>query len=343
MAKVDPVVKSKLAFLRLADELGNVAQACRVTGYSRDTYYRLKKLYKNGGEAALLKNRRVRGLPKNQAPQSVQQRIIELAFGQPELGQKAVSERLSAEGLKISPNGVRSVWLRYDMETKHKRLVALKAKADQGDIRITGKQLDAIQLLVQQVVDKTGKFVSLHPGYFIVQDTLQVDHFSCLGSLFLHIAVDSYSSYTFARFYTQKSPMTSHRFLHEEVFPWFSKEGLTIKKILTDRGAEFYQARKPNQYQSLLMDNDIEHLLIKAYNSAKVNGLCHQFAHYIETDFISTAARRGSYETHIELQNELNLWLDQYNNLPREGRYCYGKTPTETLNASRHLCHTNSS
>jgi len=342
MARVDPIVKSKLAFLRLAEELGNVAQACRITGYSRDTYYRLKKLYETGGEAALMNHSRTRELTKNQVPPIVQQRILELAFEQPATGQKAIAEKISAEGLKISPNGVRSVWLRYEMETRQKRLLALKAKADQGDIRITGKQLQAIQVIMQRLVDESGKLVSLYPGYILVQDTLQVDHFPDLGSLYLHMAVDSYSSYTFARYCVEKTAEASSCFLQEEVFPWFGDEGITIQRILTDRGAEFYQPRQDNSYQTLLKARGIEHLLIKAYNSAKINGLCHQFADRVEADFFPAAARRGSYERRFELQDELDSWLSQYNNRPQQTRYCYGKTPTETLNASRHLCQSDS-
>ncbi len=315
-----------------------MAQACRVTGYSRDTYYRLLKLYETGGEAALRDHRHSGKLPKNQVPQPIQQRILELAFGQPEMGQKAVSEKLSGEGLKISPNGVRSVWLRYELETKQKRLLALKAKADQGDVRITPKQLEAVRVIVQQLMDKSGKLVSLYPGFIIVQDTLQVDRFPKLGSLFLHMAVDSYSSYTFARFYTNKSPELTSHFLQEAVLPWFSDQDITIKKILTDRGAEFYQSSTANTYQALLQDQEIEHVLIKAYNSAKINGLCHQFANRIDTGFFPSTVRRCSFGHISELQEEMDSWLAQYNNLAQQTRYCYGKTPTETLNASRHLC-----
>jgi len=112
----------KIALLNLAKQLDNVAQACRVMGYSRDSYYRLKKLYEAGGEAALEEKPRQKPNLKNRVPREIESRVLEVTFQQPAFGQGRVAKELRRRGFIISPAGVRCVWVRHGLETMQKRI-----------------------------------------------------------------------------------------------------------------------------------------------------------------------------------------------------------------------------
>jgi hypothetical protein len=139
------VIKAKVGVLELAKQLGSVSRACHVMGYSRDSFYRFKKLYESGGEAALQDRSRRKPLEKNRVPEHVEAAVIDLAIENPALGQLRVSQALQQKGILVSASGVRSIWLRNDLESFKKRLKALEAKSAQDGILLTEEQLAALE------------------------------------------------------------------------------------------------------------------------------------------------------------------------------------------------------
>jgi len=103
------VIKPKLGVLELAKQLGSVSQACKVMGYSRDSFYRFKELYETGGEAALMDMSRKKPLLKNRVPEHVEHAVVALAVENPALGQLRASHELQQRGVMVSSSGVRSV------------------------------------------------------------------------------------------------------------------------------------------------------------------------------------------------------------------------------------------
>jgi hypothetical protein len=71
--------------------------------------------------------------------------VFELAIDKPAYGQLRASNELKKKGIFVSPGGVRSIWLRHDLETFKKWLKALEAKAAQGNLILTEKQVRALE------------------------------------------------------------------------------------------------------------------------------------------------------------------------------------------------------
>ena len=122
--------ESKVVVLELARRLGSVSQACRIMGYSRDSFYRFKKLYEAGGERALQGISRRKPLLKNRVAPEIEAAVLKLAQEEPTWGQARVARVLTERGFSISAAGVRCVWLRHHLQKAELRLGARAMRSD---------------------------------------------------------------------------------------------------------------------------------------------------------------------------------------------------------------------
>ena len=179
-------------------------------GFSRDSFYRFKALYEQGGEAALQEVSRKKPIEKNRVDPAVEKAVVEFAIDQPAYGQHRVSNELRKRGVIVSGGGVRSIWLRHDLETFAKRLNALSAKVAQDGLILTEDQLRALEKSREEK-QAHGEIETEHPGYLGSQDTYYIGNIKGVGRICQQNFIDTYCKTALVKLYTQWNSRT--RFL----------------------------------------------------------------------------------------------------------------------------------
>ncbi|TCS86675.1 winged helix-turn helix protein [Mannheimia haemolytica] len=307
----NPLIKHKTGLLNLAEELGNISQACKVMGMSRDTFYRYQQAVEQGGVEALLnQNRRVPNL-KNRVDEAIEQAVVKFAFDNPAFGQVRVSNELRKQGIFISAGGVRSIWPRHNLANFKQRLKALeKAVAEKGII-LSENQVQALERKKEDDV-ACGEIETAHPGYLGSQDTFYVGNLKGVGGIYQQTFIDTYSKVAFAKLYTMKTAISAADMLNDKVLPFFESQGLPMLRILTDRGSEYCGKVENHDYELYLAINDIEHTKTKVKHP-QTNGICERFHKTILQEFYQVVFRKTIYMDLATLQADLDEWLMYYN------------------------------
>lgn len=279
---------------------------------------------------------RKKPLLRNRVETHIEEAVIKLATDNPALGQVRVSNELRKKGLFISPGGVRSVWLRHDMETFKRRLKALETLIAQDGIILTDNQVAALE---RNKVDQEvkGEIETFHPGYFGAQDTYYVGTIKGVGRIYQQTFIDTDSKTVHLKLYDRKNALVSADILNDRGILFYEKYGIPLLRILTDRGTEFCGAREYHEYQLFLALEDIDHTRTRA-RSPQTNGKCECFHKTVQNEFYAIAFRKKIYVSIEQLQEDLDRWVYEHNcERTHTGKHCYGKTPMQTFLDSLHF------
>jgi len=336
MTTNDKLIKNKLGLIELAKHLDNVSDACKVMGYSRDTFYRWKEAYEEGGETALQELTRRKSNRKNRIPEPIEAAVLKLSNENPAYGQTRVSNELRKEGITISPGGVRCVLLRHNLHQFKLRLKALEERVAAEGLILTEPQLQAMEKAKEEK-QAHGEIETEHPGYLGSQDTFYVGTLKGVGRIYQQTYVDTYSKIAHCKLYQMKTALTAADLLNDRVLPFYEEMEMPVLRILTDRGTEYCGQVEKHDYQLFLGLSDIDHTKTKV-KSPQTNGICERFHKTILNEFYQIAFRKKIYSSIDELQLDLDKWLKHYNeDRTHQGKKCCGRTPMQTLIDARAL------
>ncbi len=117
----------------------------------------------------------------------------------------------------------------------------------------------------------------------------------------------------FAKLYDRKTPLLAADLLNDRVLPFFDGHSILLARVLTDRGTEYCSNPEHHEYELYLAVEKIDHTRRRA-RSPQTNGIVERLHKTMLNEFYRVAFRRRIYESIPALQEDLDTWLDRYNN-----------------------------
>lgn len=140
--------------------------------------------------------------------ETTEQAVIAQAIDQPAHGQSRTRNELRKKGVFVSGSGVRSIWLRNNLENFKKRLKALEEKVAKESIILNDDQVAALEKKKQDD-EACGETETAHTGYLGSQYTFYIGNLKGAGRIYQQTFVDTYSKVAFAKLYTTQTPITA--------------------------------------------------------------------------------------------------------------------------------------
>jgi transposase InsO family protein len=320
----DVLVGFRLRLFTLAEELGNVSEACRVMGVDRSTYYRLKRKVDRWGLEALNVRERRRPRMPNQIGPHLEQRIIAFALGHPAYGPRRISAELARDkwgGLRISEHGVWRVLVRVGLNTRAKRLALIARHRDPYEraplARPPERHIDASK-----------------PGEKVQLDCFYVGRLSgTKGTVWQYTAIDVASAFCWAELHTsERNPRARHtRELLHRVARELAAAGWKLGEVTTDNGSEF----RARDFRQAIDELGVRQRFIRA-GRPNSNGCVERVQLTILEECWRPAFARSLVPKMTALSQDLDEYLfdDNYDRA-HTGRLTQGRVPADIVFGAR--------
>src|SRR6516165_2756579 len=328
MTQEQKIIRAKVGLLELAKQLGNVSHACKMMGYSRDSFYRFKELYDKGRA----------GVAGDQPAQTA---IEEPHAGRDRRGGGRARDRAAGLGPGARRGGTEAARVVDLAGRRALRVAAPRSDLDEASSQGARSQGGAGRHPAHRDPDhraregQGGQRSSWRVRKRVPRLLRRAGHLLCRnaqgrGRVYQQTFIDTYAKVAFAKLYDRKTPITAAEILNDRVVPFYDEHGIRLSRVLTDRGTEFCGTQS-HEYELYLAVEDIDHSRTKT-KSPQTNGICERFHRTVLDEFYRIAFRKKIYHSSDELQADLDAWLLEYNyRRPHQGRWCFGKTPMQTF------------
>lgn len=302
MNKAQRVISRKLRILKHAQETGNVSKTCRYFGISRTSFYDWKKVYEQTGEAGLINSKPCPINVPLRIPLEIEEKILHLRKRY-HLGQVRIVWFLERyHGIKVSPGGVRNVFLRNGMNRLPRNAKKRTIKTHRYEIQVPGHHIQ-VDVKFLKFKDQTGRKVRR----------------------FQYSAIDDATRIRALKIYKRHTQENAIKFVNYVI----AKFPFRIHTVRTDNGHEF-QAK----FHWHLADLGIRHVYIKP-STPRLNGKVERSHGTDETEFYQFL----EYTDDVGLNQKLAEW-ENYYNFHRPHLSLRGKSPYEVLREKMH-CYQN--
>jgi len=295
-----------------------VTECCLLFGRSRTWFYKWLHRYERYGEAGLRSIEREPPAMPNRTPLDVEMKILDYITDYPSYGPVRIANELTHQGVSVKPSAVYNVLKRYNLNTRKKRLEYLRVKNG-----IVAKPTD---LERDKERSKHRSLNTRHPGHIVGIDVFYVGTLKGVGRIYQFTGIDTYSSYAWAKLYTDKSAVSACDFL---LHVHNTRLDVPIRSVLTDNGLEFttHHPSKNHSFERLLSELGIQHRLTKVKHPW-TNGACERLNRTLLEEFYQVAFRSKIYQSIDELNADLTGFIEFYNcQRSHQGKRTKGTVP----------------
>ena len=254
---------------------------------------------------------------------------MDYSLHHPTHGPLRVAQQLVLQSVQVSAGGVRGVWTRHNLLSRHDRLLRLEKSVREQNLELSDSQIRLLERFSPEYRER--HIETKHTGDLVAVDTFFVGVLKGVGRIYLQSVIDCHSRYAWGRLYTSKLPVTAVHVLNEDVLPFFEQHEANITTLLSDNGREFCGRPDRHPYELFLQLEGIEHRTTKV-RRPQSNGFVERLHRTLLDEHFRIQGRKKWYETVDEMQNDLNQYLDSYNNKrTHQGRNMNGRTPYQAF------------